>query len=140
MLTIKATILLDGSFWVGLFERTDKKGYSVARKIFGGEPSDAEVYEFVLNNYDELKFGAAREFELVIKRMNPKRLQREVRREMEKVKANSKPSTHAQDYMRLELEQHKLEKKQLSKKEKEARLKEQFLLKQEKRKKKHRGH
>ncbi len=140
MLTIKATILLDGSFWVGLFERTDKEGYSVARKIFGGEPSDAEVYEFVLNNYDELKFGAAREFELVIKRMNPKRLQREVRREMEKFKENSKPSTHAQDYMRLELEKHKLEKKHLGKKEKEARLKEQFLLKQEKRKKKHRGH
>ena len=140
MPTIKATIFLDGSFWVGLFERTDKKGYSAARKIFGGEPSDAEVYEFILNHYDELKFGAAQEFELVIKRMNPKRLQREVRREMEKVKENSRPSTHAQDYMRLELEKNKLEKKRLSKKEKEARLKEQFLLKQEKRKKKHRGH
>jgi hypothetical protein len=140
MLTIKATILIEGSFWVGLFERTDKKGYSVARKIFGGEPSDAELYEFILNHYDELKFGAAQDFKLMIKRMNPKRLQREVRREMAKVKENSSPSTHAQDYMRLELEKHKLEKKHLSKKEKEARMKEQFLLKQEKRKKKHRGH
>jgi hypothetical protein len=139
MLIIKATVFLDGSFWVGVFERTDKKGYSAARKIFGGEPSDAEVYEFILKHFDELKFGSSQEFTVVIKRMNPKRLQREVRREMEKIKENSKPSTHAQDYMRLELEKHKQEKRSLSKKEKEARLQEQFLLKQEKRKKKHRG-
>ena len=140
MLTIKATVFLDGSFWVALFERIDKKGYSAARKIFGGEPSDAEVYEFILQHYDELKFGDSREFELVIKRMNPKRLQREVRREMKRVKESSRPSTHAQDYIRLELEKHQKEKRGLSKKDKEARQEKQFLLKQEKRKKKHRGH
>lgn len=140
MVTIKATILLEGSFWVGIFERTDKKGYALARHIFGGEPSNPEVYEFVLKNYLQLKFGAPQEFKLEIKRMNPKRLQRIVRREMEKVRETSKPSTHAQDYMREELEKHKKEKKSLSKKEKEARQEKQFLLKQEKKKKKHRGH
>lgn len=36
--------------------------------------------------------------------MNPKRVQREVRREMEKIKVTAKPSTFAQDYMREELE------------------------------------
>lgn len=138
--TISATILLDGSFWVGIFERTDKAGYAVARKIFGVEPSDGELYEFVLHNFDELKFGAPQEFKLVIKRMNPKRVQREVRREMQKIKENSRPSTHAQDYMREELEKNKKEKRSRSKQEKEARKEKQFLLKQEKRKDKHRGH
>ena len=140
MATIKATILLEGKFWVGIFERTDKKGYSIARKIFGGEPSDAEVYEFVLQNFHELKFGAPQEFTLDIKRMNPKRVQREVRREMNKVKETSMPSTHAQDYMREELEKNKKEKKSLSKAKKEAEQEKQFQLKQEKRKEKHRGH
>jgi hypothetical protein len=36
--------------------------------------------------------------------MNPKRVQREVRREMEKLKDTSRPSTLFQDYMREELE------------------------------------
>ena len=140
MVTITATILLEGSFWVGIFERTDKKGYAIARHIFGGEPSNPEVYDFVLKNYLQLKFGAPQEFKLEIKRMNPKRLQRVVRREMEKVRETTKPSTHAQDYMREELEKHKKEKNILSTTQKEARKEKQFSLKQEKRKKKHLGH
>lgn len=140
MVTIKATILYEGPFWVGLFERTDKKDYSVARKVFGGEPSDAEVYEFVLHHYHELKFGAPQEFQLEIKRMNPKRLQREVRREMKKAKETIKPSTLAQDYMREEIEKNKKEKKELSKAQKDARKEEQFLLRKQKKKEKHRGH
>ncbi|MCH9620648.1 MAG: hypothetical protein S4CHLAM20_00480 [Chlamydiia bacterium] len=40
MITIKATIFFEKKFWVGTFERMDKEGYSVARYIFGGEPTD----------------------------------------------------------------------------------------------------
>lgn len=72
--------------------------------------------------------------------MNPKRVQREVRREMEKMRETSKPSTLAQDYMREEIEKKKKEKKSISSAEKQARKDEQFSLKQEKRKEKHRGH
>lgn len=100
MAIIKATIFYDKRFWVGTFERTDKEGYSVARHIFGGEPSDIEVHEFVLNHFQELKFGSAKEITVQIQRMNPKRVQREVKREMEKLKETSRPSTIAQDYMR----------------------------------------
>lgn len=140
MITIKATIFFEGPFWVGSFERTDKEGYAVARKVFGGEPSDAEIYEFVLKDYHELKFGKPQEFELTIKRVNPKRLQREVRREMERVKQMTRPSTLAQDYMREELEKNKKEKKRNTSAQKQARKEAQFLLKQDKKKQKHRGH
>lgn len=140
MVTIQATIFLEKRFWVGLFERTDKEGYAVARHVFGSEPSDPEVYEFVLNNYHELHFGEARNFQLEIKRMNPKRVQRNVRREMKKIKEESQPSTLAQDYMREELEKKKKEKKHISAAEKQAAKDEQFFLKQEKKKEKHRGH
>lgn len=140
MATVKATIFSDKRFWVGTFERTDKEGYAVARHIFGAEPSDPEVHEFVLNHYCELKFGEAKEITVQIQRMNPKRVQREVRREMTRIKETTRPSTLAQDYMREEIEKKKKEKKSISSAQKQARKDEQFLLKQDKRKEKHRGH
>ena len=123
MAIVKATIFFEKRFWVGTFERTDKEGYAVARHIFGTEPSDNEVHEFVLKHYVELKFGEAKEITIQIQRMNPKRVQREVRREMEKMRETSKPSTLAQDYMRKEIE-----KKSISGAEKQARKDEQFSL------------
>jgi len=140
MAHIQATIFFDKRYWVGTFERTDKEGYAVARHIFGSEPTDPEVYEFVLTHYLELKFGKPTEFTLKIKRMNPKRVQRAVHREMERIKETTKPSTFAQDYMREELEKKKLQKKQQSSAEKQARKDEQFAIRQKKKKEKQRGH
>ena len=139
MATIKATIFFEKRYWIGAFERTDKEGYAVARHIFGAEPSDPEIHEFILNHYHELKFGELKELYVEIQRMNPKRVQREVRREMEKMKETTRPSTIAQDYMREELEKKKMAKKSVSSAEKQARKDEQFAIKQEKRKSKHQG-
>jgi Protein of unknown function (DUF2992) len=140
MIRILATIFLDKRFWVATFERTDKEGFAVAKHIFGAEPTDAEVYAFILEHYHELKFGEPKEFKLQIKRLNPKRVQREVRREMERAKEEMRPSTMAQDYMKEELEKKKKEKKRISSAEKKARRDEQFALKQQKKKEKQRGH
>ena len=140
MATIKATIFFEKRYWVGTFERTDKDGYAVARHIFGAEPSDPEIYEFVLNHYHELKFGELKEVNIQIQRMNPKRVQREVRLEMERMKETTNPSTIAQDYMREEIEKKKKEKKRVSSAEKQARKDEQFALKQLKKREKQRGH
>lgn len=140
MANIKATIFFDKRYWVGTFERTDKAGYAVAQHIFGAEPTNPEVYEFVLNHYQELKFGKPKEFTLEIKRINPKRVQKEVRREMERMKETTKPSTFAQDYMREELEKKKLQKVHQSSAEKQAHKEGQFALKQQKKKEKQRGH
>ena len=140
MATVKVTIFFEKRYWVGTFERTDKEGYAIARHIFGGEPSDHEVHEFVLNHYHELQFGELRDVTIHIQRMNPKRVQREVRREMEKMRETAKPSTFAQDYMREETEKKKKEKKMRTSAEKQAYKDKQFSIKQEKRKEKQRGH
>lgn len=140
MTVIKATIFFEKRYWVGTFERTDKEGYAVARHIFGGEPSDPEIHEFVLNHFHELKFGEPKEVTIEIQRMNPKRVQREVRREMEKMKASTRPSTLAQDYMREELEKKKKERKSISSAEKQAYKDEQFAIRQQKKKEKQKGH
>ncbi|MCH9613339.1 MAG: hypothetical protein SP1CHLAM54_03380 [Chlamydiia bacterium] len=137
---IKATIYLEKAYFVGSFERTDKGGYTVARHIFGGEPSDQDVYDFVLEHYHTLNFGPKKTFELTIKRVNPKRLQREVKKEMERVKKESKPSTLAQDYMREELERNKKAKKASKSALKQERAERHFEQKSAKRKEKRRGH
>lgn len=138
--TVQVTVLLEKGLWIGIFERKDDEGYAVARKIFGGEPSDPELYEFVLTNYSELKFSSPQDIVLVIQRKNPKRLKREVKRTMEKAKQGQPPSSHAQEALRLELEKNKKVKKTLSKEQKEAEQERKFSLKQAKRKQKHKGH
>ncbi len=140
MTTIKATVFFEKRFWVATFERMDGEGYAVARHIFGAEPTDPEIHEFILNHYQELNFGELREIQLHIKRMNPKRVQREVRREMEKIRETARPSTLAQDYMREEMEKKKKERKNRSSAERQARKEEQFAIKQLKKKEKHRTH
>jgi len=140
MATIKATIFFEKRYWVGTFERIDKEGYAVAKHIFGKEPTDPEIHEFVLNHYHELKFGEFKEVQLQIQRMNPKRVQREVRREMARMQETAKPSTFAQDYIREELEKKKKARKVLSSAQKLAKKDAQFALRQQKKKEKQRGH
>lgn len=140
MVTIKATIFYERKFWVITFERTDKDGYAIAKHIFGKEPTDPEVYDFVLKEYHLLKFGTPQEFTLQIKRLNPKRLKREAKKEMERAKEEGKPSSFAQDYMREQLEQNKKERKTRTRQEKREHQQAQFDLKQEKRKQKRKGH
>lgn len=140
MATIRATVVLEGRFWVGIFERTDRAGYAVARHVFGSEPSDPEIHAFILGHYLELQFGDPKSITVQIRRVNPKRMQRIVRREMERMKRSSQRSTLAQDSMREEIEKKKKAKKSASTAEKRARNDQQFALKQRKRKAKHRGH
>lgn len=140
MVTIKATIFFEKTYWVGIFERTDKQGFSAAKHIFGGEPSDIEIHEFILTHYSELKFGVLKELSVQIKRMNPKRMQREVRREMERTKETLRPSTFAQDYMKEELEKQKKVRNSITSLEKQAHQDKLFAIKQLKKKEKHKGH
>jgi hypothetical protein len=138
--SIIVTIYPERSLWMALFERTDIEGKAVARHVFGKEPSDAELYEFILEHFRNLQFSLPRDFKLIVKRKNPQRVQREVRREMEKAKTSSKKESFAQEAMRLELEERKKVRKATTKAEKEAQKDKKFAERQEKKKEKHRGH
>ncbi|WP_202801012.1 DUF2992 family protein [Candidatus Regiella insecticola] len=74
----------------------------------------------------QLKFTEPRAFTPIIKRQNPKRVQREVRKEMEMAKVKLVKTTQAQEVLRLELEKNKQLKKSLSKSEKEEQLQKNF--------------
>jgi hypothetical protein len=133
---MKLTVLFEPPFWVGIFEREDNGKYSVARAIFGSEPKLPEIFNFVLQHIDDLKFSTPQKDAPVEKKMNPKRLQREVKKEMQKVGVMQK----AQDAMRIELEMNKKIRKEKSKEQREAEKQAMFEFKQSKKKKKLRGH
>lgn len=135
--SIKLTVLYQVPFWVGIFERISNNTYSVGRTIFGGEPSEVELFEFIINEFDQIRFSEpGKEKQIEIKKKSPKRILREVRNQITKVGLVSK----AQEALRIELEKNKLLKKKDSKQQREEREQMLFDMRQEKKKKKKRGH
>lgn len=133
----KFTVFFENPFWIGVYERETSQGYEVCKVLFGSEPKGNEVYEFMLKNFRNLKFSYQRDCaEFEEKKINPKRLQREVR----KVMQNEGIGTKAQNALKLQHENCKTERKLQSKQRKEAYERYKFELKQEKRKQKHNGH
>lgn len=50
------TVYHDGQFWVGLAEHAEDRTYGVARIVFGTEPSDEEILQFVTSKWAKLAF------------------------------------------------------------------------------------
>jgi hypothetical protein len=131
----KLTIFFEEPFWVGLFERISNGKLSVCRITFGSEPKDYEIYDFVLKNYYQLRFSPAVATDVKEAGCNPKRIQREVRKQIQ----NTGIGTKSQQALKLQQEQLKTERKTVSREQREAEKQRQFELKQQKRKEKHRG-
>lgn len=55
--TIKLSIFFNGQFWIGVFERQNYQGYSVAQHIFGAEPTEAILYNFLLNSNESITYS-----------------------------------------------------------------------------------
>lgn len=130
------TVYFEEPFWIGVFEKYESDRLSVAKYTFGAEPKDYEVHEFLLKHYYELRFSPAVACVVKETRANPKKLQRDIRRQIE----NRGIGTRSQQALKLLQEQNKIERKAKSRQAKEAEAERIFALKQEKRREKHRGH
>ena len=130
------TVYFEDPFWVGVFERTDRGKLSAAKVTFGAEPKDSEVYEYVLRNCQEIRFSPAVATVESKTVHNPKRLQREAKRQT----SAKGIGTRSQQAIKLLQEQNKLERKHQSRDQKEAEKERKFELKQLKKSEKHRGH
>ena len=122
----KLTVFFEDPFWVGVFERIENGKLSVCKVTFGSEPKDYEVWEFVLKYYYQLKFSPS--VDVVVKKeaTNPKRVQREARKQS----ASSGIGTKSQQALQLQREENKLERKTISREQREAEKQRQFELKQ----------
>ena len=132
----KLTVFFEEPFWVGVFECVSDGKLSVCKVTFGAEPKDYEIYDFVLKNYYRLRFSPAVETDVKEAGRNPKRVQREVRKQIQ----NTGIGTKSQQALKLQHELKKEEYKSNSKHKKQMDAEQKFKLKQQKKKAKHRGH
>lgn len=138
MLT-RFTVFFEDPFWVGISEREGPEGISASRVVFGAEPTDLEVFCFILERYSGLFYsrvsvetGHVPDFE----KISPKRRQRMAARELSDARGLKK----AYDAINLERELRKEELRKDRRERKEAEKELRFQERQAKKKEKHRGH
>lgn len=98
-------------------------------------PKEHEVSDHLQQHYYQLKFSPAVSAEGKKDAKNPKRRQREVRKQLQR----SEPGTKSQQALKLQHEQMKAERRSKSRQQKEAEKQLKFQLKQQKKKEKHKG-
>lgn len=130
------TVYFDDPFWVGVYERKTNQKLEVARIIFGAEPKDYTVYDFLQRNWSRLPFSPpVNDEESVRKNRNPKRVQREIRHRL----SQQGVGTKAQQALKLQQEKAKASSKLLYREKNEQEEQRKFELRQQKKKEKHRG-
>ena len=132
----RLTVYFEEPFWVGIFELISDGKLSVCKVTYGAEPKDYEIFDFVLKSYYSLKFSPAVETEIKQTADNPKRRQRNAKKQLQ----SSGVGTKSQQALQMQREEMKTERRQISKEQREAEKQWQFDLRQQKRKEKHRGH
>ena len=132
----KLMVFFEDPFWVGVFEHIEDGKLSAAKVTFGAEPKDYEVQEYIQRYYYSLKFSPA--VTTVVKEIkrNPKRMQRDAKKQM----CEHGIGTKSQQALKLQQEQNKQERKVKSRERKEADEQRMFELKQQKKREKHKGH
>lgn len=133
--SVRMQVFFEEPFWVGLVERITEDRLTVSKITFGAEPKEYEVYQYILDNYWKLKFSPPVKAVAKERRVNPKRMQREAKRQAE----HQEIGTKAQQALSLQREQLKLERKVRTREQKDEEKERMFALKTQKRKEKHRG-
>ena len=106
----KLTVFFEEPFWVGVFEQTQDKKLSVAKVTFGAEPRDAEIYDFILKHAYYLQFSPSISTIVKEQKRNPKRIQREIKKQVQEVGLGTK----SQQALKLQQQQCKKKHKQQS--------------------------
>ena len=122
------TVLFQPPFWVGIAERWDEEGYSAARVVFGPEPTDAQLYQWLEREWHKLDFSPAAEGERPV-----------ARREAGEATRNRGAGTRAQEALSRQREQEGLARKREAKSRREHQRQEKYLLRQQKKREKKRG-
>ncbi len=104
---------------------------------FGAEPKDYEVYALLLKSYHRLSFRPSLNAGAVSEKIrNPKRMQREISRQLRPAGAGTK----AQQALKQAREEMKTERRAISAEQRETEKTRQYELRKKNRKEKHRGH
>ena len=131
------TIYFDGQFWVGLVEEESGDGVRAFRHVFGAEPGDAEILEFVRGMMPVCSTSSAVVARPgAVSRVSPKRLARMASKALRAQGA----STKAQEALSRQREEQKTDQRRNEREEREQRDKERRAAAVAKAKKRHKGH
>ena len=130
------TVYHDGQFWVGLAEHVEDGRYGVARIVFGAEPSDEEILQFVISKWARLAFFGGEPAEASEPARNPKRRAREASRALKQPAMGTK----AQQALASQRETMKRESVRARNQRHVEKANARFEQRKLKRKQKHRGH
>jgi hypothetical protein len=134
-ITDKLTVFFENPFWVGIFESVEENNLVVCKVVFGAEPKVSEIYELILNDFNNLQFSPKVEIKPKVEHSNPKRKQREIQNEANQLKV----STKSQLALQKQREEIKLERKMVNKEERNLEKQRKFEMKQNRHKRKHKG-
>jgi hypothetical protein len=122
------TVYFDGQFWVGVAEESTPTGLRACRHVFGAEPSDAEVLEFVngrlLPLLERARAGIALDAAPSDRTANLKRAAREAARAVRERGV----STFAQAALQAEYESRKVESRIATRDERDAERARRYLI------------
>lgn len=105
-------------------------------KSYSSRAKDYEVYDFLLKNWSKFRFSLSIEATAIAeKHINPKRMQRLIKRQMD----DAGIGTKAQQALKLQQEQGKLERKSRSREQREVEKDRKFELRRARIKEKHKG-
>lgn len=133
---MELNVFFEDPFWIGLFYLRNDKNVYVERVVFGSEPQDGEIYNYVLYNYQKMSFKAVYHDDITVKPKNPKRMLRIIKKQNQNLRVGTKS-------MQALKKQHELNKQENKRSQKELkRIKDDYLyqLKKQKRKARKRGH
>ena len=133
------TVYFDGQFWVGMAELVEKDQLRACRVVFGAEPSNEEILDFVLARWMRLDFSAPIAQE---SQHGPADVGNPKRRKRQAAKARQQRSgpTKAQQAISEQREAEAELRKERASERRALKTREHFEQKTEKRKQKHRGH
>ena len=113
--SLTLTLFHDGQFYVGIFERREGKQLSACRVVFGAEPKDGEIMDFLNKDFRRLSFSPKVKEERKPLPVNPKRLQREIARQVNSIGTGTK----SQQALQLQREQNKAVRQEKSRRQRE---------------------
>ena len=135
---MKLSIFHDGQFFIGLVEYAKNKKSVLAKYTFGTEPDRETILKFIDKELLNLinKSKAITKNKSSRKKINPKRLQRQVAKEQKKKVI----TTQSQKALKKEQELKKKNSKKRNKQQKEEKKARKRKIKKQKAKEKHKGH
>ena len=136
MRCITLTVFFQDPFWIGLVQRSEDGAISVAKIVFGAEPSEPQVYAWLMANQARLRFSLPIEGQRAPRMAeNPKRRQRQAAKALK-----DDTGTKSQRALQLARESARTERRTQTKQERMLQQQRLRQIQVDKRKAKHRGH